>query len=401
MTPGARRCAEAVEAFSGGSSHTPVAYARGLDSIEIAREIRSVVSPAGLAALLVFFSSSYDAEILASELERLYPKIPVFGCTTAGELSPEGICAGGAVAIGLPASDFAVAGRVIEEIDSFAMESAGALARDLRQALEHAAGYHAAGDTFGLLLIDGLCRREELVVAALNNALDDIPLAGGSAGDDLAFQRTFVLGGGRARSGAAALLLINTLRPIRLFKVDHFEPTNIKMVVTGAVSEERRVTELNAEPAAQQYARAIGVDDSELTPFAFAAHPIVVRIGGEYFARAIGRVSADGSLNFFCAIDEGLVLRAARPRDTVQCMSEALEQISDELDEPEFVLGFDCVLRRLDAEQGQATRELSKIYRRHHVVGFNTYGEQYRSMHLNQTFTGVAIGRTRRNLPKS
>ncbi len=25
--------------------------------------------------------------------------------------------------------------------------------------------------------------------------------------------------------------------------------------------------------------------------------------------------------------------------------------------------------------------------------GFNTYGEQFRSMHLNQTFTGVAIGR--------
>ena len=28
-----------------------------------------------------------------------------------------------------------------------------------------------------------------------------------------------------------------------------------------------------------------------------------------------------------------------------------------------------------------------------HVVGFNTYGEQYRGIHVNQTFTGVAFGR--------
>jgi hypothetical protein len=26
------------------------------------------------------------------------------------------------------------------------------------------------------------------------------------------------------------------------------------------------------------------------------------------------------------------------------------------------------------------------------VVGFCTYGEQYMSMHVNQTFTGIAIG---------
>jgi hypothetical protein len=27
------------------------------------------------------------------------------------------------------------------------------------------------------------------------------------------------------------------------------------------------------------------------------------------------------------------------------------------------------------------------------VIGFSTYGEQFSAMHLNQTFTGVALGR--------
>jgi hypothetical protein len=26
------------------------------------------------------------------------------------------------------------------------------------------------------------------------------------------------------------------------------------------------------------------------------------------------------------------------------------------------------------------------------VIGFSSYGEQYRGMHVNQTFTGIAIG---------
>ena len=48
---------------------------------------------------------------------------------------------------------------------------------------------------------------------------------------------------------------------------------------------------------------------------------------------------------------------------------------------------------RLDAEQHQFARDISQLYRENHVVGFHTYGEQYRSMHVNQTLTGVAIGK--------
>ncbi|GJD58178.1 hypothetical protein IFDJLNFL_4094 [Methylobacterium dankookense] len=36
---------------------------------------------------------------------------------------------------------------------------------------------------------------------------------------------------------------------------------------------------------------------------------------------------------------------------------------------------------------------IADLYRRYNVVGFETYGEQYRAMHLNQTFTGIAIGK--------
>ena len=58
----------------------------------------------------------------------------------------------------------------------------------------------------------------------------------------------------------------------------------------------------------------------------------------------------------------------------------------------DVVLGFDCVLRRLDARNRQVFRDMSELYRANNVIGFGTYGEQYRSMHLNQTLTGIAFG---------
>ena len=36
--------------------------------------------------------------------------------------------------------------------------------------------------------------------------------------------------------------------------------------------------------------------------------------------------------------------------------------------------------------------EVSDFLRHHKVIGFNTYGEQFDGMHINQTFTGVVIG---------
>ena len=35
---------------------------------------------------------------------------------------------------------------------------------------------------------------------------------------------------------------------------------------------------------------------------------------------------------------------------------------------------------------------VSELLAANRVVGFSTYGEQFNAMHVNQTFTGVAIG---------
>ena len=84
---------------------------------------------------------------------------------------------------------------------------AHAIVRSLRQELDQAA-VEASADTFAFLLIDGLCKREEVVLSAISSALGDIPLFGGSSSGRLTFQRSYVFDNGRFETDAAVLMLV-------------------------------------------------------------------------------------------------------------------------------------------------------------------------------------------------
>ena len=145
-------------------------------------------------------------------------------------------------------------------------------------------------------------------------------------------------------------MMVESEFPFSVFKSQNFEPTPIKLVVTAADTENRIVYELNAEPAAREYASAIGLLPDDLGPFSFASYPLVVKVGGDYYCRSIRNMNADGSLSFFCAIDEGLVFTVARPQDMLRATASVLEELDVKLGGIDLVVGFDCILRRLDAE---------------------------------------------------
>ncbi|MGD9263618.1 MAG: FIST N-terminal domain-containing protein [Methyloceanibacter sp.] len=355
-------------------------------------EIAQVLDPSDIGQILVFFSQPYEAESLCAALSAKFPDVPVAGCSTSGEITSDGFSEQSVLVVAFPEQGFHFVSSVIPEVKALSVDRASEAVQALRARLDKPDGAHY-DNLFAISLIDGLSRCEEAIVSAIAWALGDIPLVGGSAGDGLTLSGTSLLHDGRVYRGAALLLLVETEHPVRSFYCDHFEPTETKLVVTSSDTSTRTVYELNAEPAALEYANSVGLETSSLAPMSFAAHPVVVRIGGDYYCRSIQRVNDDGSLSFFCAIDDGVVLTVAEPRDMVKSMEAEMERLDEAVGGVDFVLGFECVLRRLDAENRQMKRKVSELYRRYHVVGFHTYGEQYNAMHLNQTFTGVAIGR--------
>lgn len=353
-------------------------------------ELAKLLDPSNLGQLLVFFSRRYVPEALAAAFFAAFPNLPLVGCSTSGEITPGGYADGSLVVVAFPKEGFSFISGIVPDVHNITVEQGRQAVRSLRAKLDV---LDASGaNRFAVALIDGLSRCEEVVVSAIALALDDIPLVGGSAGDDLALRGTSLLHDGQVIQDAALLLLVATDYPVRIFNHDHFEPTATKLVVTASDVETRTVYELNAEPAALEYASSVGLEPSSLVPMSFAAHPVIVRIGGDYYCRSIQRMNDDGSLSFFCAIDDGVVLTVAQPRDMVDAMAAELKRIDEAVGGVDLVLGFECVLRRLEAENLQIKHKIGDLYRRYHIAGFHTYGEQYNAMHLNQTFTGVAIG---------
>jgi hypothetical protein len=87
------------------------------------------------------------------------------------------------------------------------------------------------------------------------------------------------------------------------------------------------------------------------------------------------------------------VLTIGEPVDPLSWMRELFQSVSRKVGAIDHIIGFDCVLNRLDAEDRQILREVSELYVENKVLGFNTYGEQFLAAHMNQTFSGLAIGR--------
>lgn len=68
------------------------------------------------------------------------------------------------------------------------------------------------------------------------------------------------------------------------------------------------------------------------------------------------------------------------------------QDVRRQIGAPALTLGCDCILRRLEIVQSGLNERVSELMIENNVVGFATYGEQFNGMHVNQTFTGVALG---------
>jgi hypothetical protein len=349
--------------------------------------------------LAVFFCSpDYDRVALARALRSRFGDIPLIGCTTAGEITPAGYLAGSLTGFSLAAPDFRVVTRTID-LEHFTIREGRVTAQALLQALEQGGETPTGENTFAMLLMDGMSTKAEMVTNALHSGLQDIPLVGGSAGSNPGADRdtikTFLYQQGEFSSNRAILTLVSTSRPFVVFKTENFVPTDTRLVITEAQPAIRRVSEINGEPAADEYIRLAGVPADTPIRNVSAAHPVGVYVGGQLYLRAAGWVQEDRSITFACAIDEGIVLTLTEEVDLLQNLRQQFDEIRSQIGRPELVLACDCVSRLWQMERNGLKAQAGALMAANHAVGFSTYGEQFNSMHMNQTLTGVAIGRAR------
>ena len=354
---------------------------------ETAEALIAALGDGPFAHVLLFAAPGPDFEALVIAATAAC-EAPLSACTTAGEISPRGYVDGATVAVGFPETHFAV--ECVEVEDLADIDTQGLINDIVAKRNALAADHPHWLSEFAYGLIDGVSMGEEALLRQLAPGLAGMPFFGGSAGDGRAFRTTHIAHLGRVSTGGAVIAIIRSACPVRVFSLDHFSPTERRLVVTGAEPGKRIVHEINASPAIDEYARLLGLDPRDVSLSTFAAHPLVVRFGEKHYVRGIQERLPDGSLSMGSAIDEGLVLSLGEATDIAAHLAENLATLADQV-RPEAVLAFDCILRRIEAEDHQLTGKVSEILKDFRVVGFSSYGEQIDGLHVNHTMTGVAI----------
>lgn len=360
-----------------------------------AQELARQLMHPSLCGVMFFCSVEYSLEVLGNAMEAHFGGVRLCGCTTAGEIGDTGYARGGIIALGFTHDAFSFEYAVIDDLNAFDLNAAQHLTDRLINRCESAHVAPIKGHTFVMTLLDGLSACEERVLATLNAALAGIPHFGGSAGDDNQLSGTHVYGNGKFRTAAAIVVMVNTQLDFEVFSTHHLHPSNHKMVVTAVNREQRTVLELNAEPAANAYAELVGLPISQLNEDVFARHPLAVKLHDQTYVRSIQSVNPDGSLTFYCAVEKGIVLTAMHAGSILDDLQEWLDPIAARLGPPALVIGCDCFLRRLEIDQDNQENAANALMKRFRIVGFNTYGEHYDGVHLNQTFSGVYLSRPR------
>lgn len=351
-------------------------------------ELAQEIAQPNMAGVILFCSSQYNLQNLAQAIGK-YFNCPISACTTAGEIAGSYL-QHSIVAVSFSADYFHLRPYLISQI-------AEQPTRDIETVIHSVKSLTPFTDQqpvnrAGFLLIDGLALSEERVAASLSNALPKIPLVGGSAGDDLEFSNTFVFANGEFINNAAVYTLIETTLDIEILKVQHFTPSEKELIVTDANPQRRIVYEIDGEPAAEAYAAYLGITVEQLSPEIFSLYPVMLQVGDEWYVRAIQKVQEDGSLVFMCAIENGLPLTIAEGIDMVKNLQGVLKKSFHTFSDINLTLGCDCILRRLEMNKTGNTEAIAQILEQLAFLGFSTYGEQYNTIHVNQTLTAMIFG---------
>jgi hypothetical protein len=354
---------------------------RNSDAAAAVEEIRAAFAGVTLRLVVFFCSSAFVPANMAMAMQQAFPKIPVIGCTTAGEIISGAMLKNSLVAMALDDSILEqVDVRVVNPLnrDSTVQEAFAGFEKTFGQSLTALDMAHHVG----LILADGLSGAEEAILDDIGNR-SNLPFIGGSAGDDLAFKATHVFAEGRAWPNAAVIAVLKTRRPYAIVKTQSFKTCPAVLTPTRADHDGRLVQEFNHRPATEAYAAAIGTTVDAL-PDMFMHHPVGLMIDGDPFVRSPQQIKGT-DIAFYCQVKPGMELSLLESTDIVADTNTALAKAQAE-GPIAGILNFHCILRTLELEQKKQTEAYGKLFAAWPTIGFSTYGEAYIG-HINQTAT--------------
>lgn len=359
-----------------------VAYTTKSDSSEAVGELKAQFEGISPKVVLCFSSTRQEPHELIRLLHHAYRDALVCGSSTAGEIVSGKVLKGAVVAMALDS-------ETVESVAAVAIEDLGPL-MDLDAALASLERHIGSpldeldpDHHVGIVITDGLSGAEERLVEGIAGKTE-IAFVGGSAGDDLQFEKTRVFLGKNVLERAAILVLMKVPRGFDIVKTQSFLPTGIVMEATEVDEANRTVVSFDGKPALHAYAQAIGTFP-EIVTDSFMTYPLARMVGGEPFVRSPQKIDGT-SIKFYSAIRRGEKLAIMKATDIIADTTAAVAKGLAESGGAQGVVDFHCILRALELESKGFSQDYGAIFANVPTVGFCTYGEAW-TTHVNQTST--------------
>ncbi len=361
----------------GSSKQLQDSYAAGKEAATIALK-NSGQESVDLAILVV--SSQYEQEAMLKGVREVLHNAPVVGCTNAGAITSEGV------------EEQAVSVLVLRSDDGkFIPVKVTDIGRDMR----------AAGKSFAEQLKDGAMGEKPSIAFLFSDALagngtemvrgifdvfgSDFRIAGGAAGDDMNFKKTYQYFNDELLTNAVVGFGITGNIKVAVGANHGWQPIGTSRVVTKA--EGTKLIELDGKPAFEIYkdyfAERSG-DFKKALSLAAVTYPLGMKAEGvdEIMIRVPLAVEDDGSIICGAEVVEGsevnlmigtLASAMQAAKDTVQNLVDLVPDAN-----PRVVFVSDCVARKiLFGDRGQEEIALLKTIGgpQSVIFGFYSYGQ--------------------------
>lgn len=336
--------------------------------------------------LILYYSTVEHFDEYTKLIANQFPESICMGATTLVEITKEGADKTGLMAVGIE-SGITCCADVLEQADTYPIKYVERVEKCAKKVgyssnsvcLEFTTAFHCA---------------EESVLSTLNSVLlnYNIPVFGGTAGDDTSGVNTFVGLNGKVYENSAVFAIIhNEQGKIHFFRENIYKPaTGHVLVATKVDYVKRTVMEYNHEPAAKVFAKELGVDENQINKY-LDTNPMGRVVGNEMYITANCAPAKDHGMTYHARIYNNSRVVLLEPAGYRNVIEETMEKIRREVPNPSFAIMCHCLARTLLFESEGYMQEYAKKMGQvlGDYVGFSGYGEQMGRHQFNQTMAVI------------
>ena len=361
-----------------------------LHNWDINRIIQEIDQP-NIKVVIYFFSPYFEEYYPQKAISEAFPEAECIGSSMCGGWASTGAVEKGITIMSLSSDEVAEAYVTFQEgVKKDPINAAHAAIDDLRQ--KTTGNIINPDEYLGLIFFDGLCLGELIMKEFSMEQSLNMAFVGGAAADEMSFTKTFVTSNNLISSDGLVVAVIKMKIPFFFNHYVHYLPTHNSFTITRVEIMKRIAWEINGEPAADFYARQVGVHDvKKLTVEIFAKNPLGLILGESIYIRSPNLVVDGKGLQFYCYIEAGTRVFLLKQGDIITHAQNSIAGVSQFLPGIQGCLIFNCAQRHLELIEEKKIDTFNEVFSKYPMIGFNTYGEELFTHH-NQTLTAVFFG---------